>query len=92
MTREPYDVYLIFIPDSTSRLPRMAWRYDAVVRAMDELGPGARVLRITEGELCRDLTHNFQTIEPDEYEDDETATRRWNGDRRQHFAFGRRSL
>lgn len=70
MTREPHDVYLIFVPDSTSRLPRMAWRYDAVVRAMDELGPGARVLRVTEGELCRDLTHNFQPSPILDYPDD----------------------
>ena len=62
------DIFLIHVPDSTSRLPRLAWRHDAVVRSMDELGDGARVLRVTEGELCRDVTADFLPPEPvDEY-------------------------
>lgn len=87
-----HDNFMIYVPDSTSRLPRLAWRYDAVVRAMDELGAGARVLRITEGELCRDVTHNFRPSEPDEYEDEEIAARRYRAEQSRKFIFGRRSL
>lgn len=89
--RESHDNFMIYVPDSET-LPRLAWRHDAVVRAMDELGPKARVLRITEGELCRDMTHQFEPVVPDEYEDDDTAARRWNGSRRQHFSFGKSAL
>lgn len=91
MTRA-HDMYMIHIPDSDA-LPRLAWRYDAVVRAMHELGPHARVLRVTEGDFCRDMTEDFKfKIEPETYEDDEVADRRHRRERSHAFAFGQRRL
>lgn len=85
-----HDNFMIYVPDSTSRLPRLAWRYDAVVRAMDELGAGARVLRITEGELCRDVTKDFTPSPVLDYPDDGD----WRPAHTRHMtktgAFGRR--
>lgn len=89
MTRPAHDVFLIHVPDSNT-LPRLAWRHDAVVRAMHELGPHARVLRITEGELCRDMTHQFETIEPEEYPEIENQARAHTRHMTHIGAFGRR--
>lgn len=89
---ETRDNFLIFVPDSTSRLPRFAWRHDAVVRAMDELGPGAKVFRITENEMCRDVTSDFQP-EP-EPEDEYPEAGDWRPAHSRYMArigsFGRR--
>ena len=92
MTRPAHDTYLIFLPDSPT-LPRLAWRYDAVVRAMHELGPKARVLRVTEDEYCRDMTDEFKfRIEPETYEDDEVSARRHRREQARKYTFGTRSL
>lgn len=92
MTRAAHDVFLVHVPDSDS-LPRLAWRYDAVVRAMHELGPHARVLRVTEDEYCRDMTEDFKfRIEPETHEDDEVIRRRHGAELSRKFTFGTRSM
>jgi hypothetical protein len=88
MPTEAKDEFMVYLTGGGAQ-PRHCFNRQAVDRALDELGRTfARVRRVTEGELARDVTHTFQTIEPD-YPDDDTATRRWNGERRQHFAFGK---
>jgi hypothetical protein len=90
MTRAAHDVFLIHIPDSQT-LPRLAWRYDAVVRAMHELGPKARVLRVTEDEYCRDMTDEFK---PKREVDEDEEAGDWRGAHTRHMSrigsFGRR--
>lgn len=87
------DRFLIFVPDGQS-LPRIATRFHSVCRAMDELGRYARVHRITEGELVRDVTKDFEPsrrgIEPVDYEDEEIAERRHRIAQRASGVFGRR--
>lgn len=85
------DRFLVFVPDGQS-LPRIALHRLAIERSLDELGRYARVHRITEGELVRDVTKDFRPSEPDEYEDEEIAARRYRADRSRAFTFGRRSL
>ena len=87
---EARDEFMVYLPSGGVQ-PRHCYGRQAVERALDELGRTfARVRRITEGELARDLTHQFQVIEPDEYPDEEVSARRFRASRAAHFAFGRR--
>src|SRR5262245_5401589 len=81
----PSEEYLVFIPDSSTP-PQFAYHAYGVEKAMDELGPAARVKRITTGEMARFVTQDFRPerddedepgeVEPAEVEPAETFDRR----------------
>jgi hypothetical protein len=56
--RIPLDEYLVFDPTDKLGSSLCIGREEAI-KVVSYFGPGCRVRRITEGELCRDVTADF---------------------------------
>lgn len=90
----PKDDFMVYVPNGLS-LPRLCIGYAAVERALDELGrTSARVRRVTEDEIARDVTSDFVPEDyvapaPGDYPDDEVATRRRQRASAANFSFAK---
>jgi hypothetical protein len=63
--RIPLDEYLVFDPTDKLGSSLCIGREETAL-VVSYFGPGCRVRRITEGELCRDVTVDFLPEEPEE--------------------------